>query len=127
MCDYIYKSTGSLLLFSHLQTTMSSIKFRKENSAVSIFVEGKDKEAIVAITDNGIGIPEKSLPVIFEAFTSAKRCGTSGKRSFGLGMSICRQIVEANSSRIRVESAEDQGSTFFITLPLSDVNEQERL
>ena len=63
-------------------------------------------------------LPEKFKPMIFEPFTSAKRQGTAGEESFGLGLSICKQIVDANDGKIWFESTEGTGTSFFVALPL---------
>ncbi|WP_316846696.1 HAMP domain-containing sensor histidine kinase [Pedobacter psychrodurus] len=52
-------------------------------------------------------------------FTDAKRKGTSGEHSYGLGLAISKQIVEAHGGKIWLESEVDQGSNFFVSLPLS--------
>jgi signal transduction histidine kinase len=57
---------------------------------------------------------------IFDAFTDAKRRGTSGEQPFGLGLSISRQIIEAHSGRIWFDSEENKGTTFFIELPIAE-------
>lgn len=97
----------------------NAIKFSPENSTVCVSSSLLHGKALIEIRDTGIGIPEKLLPYIFESFTSAKRYGTAGEKSYGLGLSICKQIVEAKNGRIWVESTEGQGSSFFIELPLT--------
>ena len=71
---------------------------------------------IVSFTDNGPGIPAESLPLIFERFyrvRSEKATGT------GLGLYICKQIIEAHRGKIWAESTPGQGTTFFIELPIN--------
>jgi signal transduction histidine kinase len=73
---------------------------------------------IVAFTDHGPGIPAESLPLIFERFyrvRSEKATGT------GLGLYICKQIIEAHRGKIWAESTPGQGTTFFIELPINHV------
>lgn len=96
----------------------NAIKFSPLNSAIYILVSERNDHVIIEIKDSGIGIPANMLPVIFNTFTTAKRYGTSGETSFGLGLSICKQIIEANGGRIWAESTEGKGSSFFIELPL---------
>jgi two-component system sensor histidine kinase VicK len=56
-------------------------------------------------------------------FTSAQRPGTEGEKSFGLGLSICRQIVEKHSGKIWFENNKDgSGATFFVCLPAPVIN-----
>ena len=71
---------------------------------------------IVAFTDNGPGIPAESLPLIFERFY---RVRTEKATGTGLGLYICKQIVEAHRGKIWAESTPGQGTTFFIELPVN--------
>ncbi|PMD85976.1 hypothetical protein BWI97_26535 [Siphonobacter sp. BAB-5405] len=67
--------------------------------------------------DQGIGIPADIRTTIFNDFTTAKRVGTAGEQTFGLGLSICKQIVEAHGGKIWAESSPGVGSTFYVELP----------
>jgi signal transduction histidine kinase len=96
----------------------NAIKFSEQNALIKVKLEKKGNAAIISVADNGIGIPKEALPFVFDSFTSAKRHGTAGETSYGLGLSICKQIIATHSGRIWVESAEGTGSTFFIELPL---------
>jgi len=71
---------------------------------------------IVSFTDNGPGIPEESLPMIFERFY---RVRTEKATGTGLGLYICKQIIEAHRGKIWAESTLGQGTTFFIELPIN--------
>lgn len=96
----------------------NAIKFSPANEKIYISLSATNKEVTLCVKDNGIGIPEKNKSQVFEAFTSAKRRGTSGEQSFGLGLSISKQIIEDNNGRIWFESEEDNGSAFYISLPV---------
>jgi signal transduction histidine kinase len=98
----------------------NAIKFSPERSAIYVWVTKKSESVLIEVRDSGIGIPEKLQAVIFDSFTPAKRYGTAGESSFGLGLSICRHIVEGHKGKIWVESAEGAGSSFFIELPLTE-------
>lgn len=75
------------------------------------------------VRDTGCGIPEAKLPQIFEAFYSTKSGpDASGKGGTGLGLSMCKDIVEAHRGRLRVESAVGKGTAFFIRLPVEQAN-----
>jgi two-component system sensor histidine kinase/response regulator len=72
----------------------------------------------VSVRDTGIGIPPESLPLIFEEFRQVHQ-SQPGKRGSGLGLTICRRLIEAHGGRIWVESMPGQGSVFTFTIPLS--------
>ena len=97
----------------------NAIKFTNEGGTISVKVSRENNHAILSVKDNGIGVPEQLLPELFGMFTAAKRPGTGGEQSFGLGLSISKQITEAHGGRIWAESKENSGSTFYILLPLA--------
>jgi signal transduction histidine kinase len=72
----------------------------------------------LTIRDNGCGIPPEVLPRIFDAYFSTKQGpDASGKGGTGLGLAMCREIIEAHHGRIRVESAVGRGTAFTLKLP----------
>jgi signal transduction histidine kinase len=73
----------------------------------------------IAIRDTGVGIPPEKLRLIFEPFFTTKTPDEAGTGGTGLGLSVCRQIIEQHQGRIRVESVVGQGSTFTVKLPIS--------
>ena len=97
----------------------NAIKFSYVGSSIQVFVLKGNAYMQIIIKDEGIGVPAKYQLEIFDMFTALNRRGTGGERSFGLGLSITRQIVEAHDGRIWLESEEGKGSAFFIELPLS--------
>jgi two-component system sensor histidine kinase VicK len=100
----------------------NAIKFSPTGGTIQVKVAEVNTKIIIAVKDNGIGIPDKLKDQVFNMFTSAQRPGTSGEKSFGLGLSICRQIMEKHHGRIWFESDTNIGTTFFISLPLSVYN-----
>lgn len=98
---------GNAIKFSH----------RGGNILVSVNLNIHERLVVVAIQDYGIGIPEKEQSHVFEMFTEARRLGTDGEKSFGMGMSISQKIVEQHNGRIWFKSQPDQGTTFFVELP----------
>ena len=75
-----------------------------------------DQDAIISFMDRGPGIPEESLSLIFERFYRAR--GEKTVTGTGLGLYICRQIIQAHRGKIWAESTPAQGTTFFIQLPI---------
>ncbi len=71
----------------------------------------------VQVADTGVGIPPEQLRLIFEPFYTTKEPDEHGHGGTGLGLSVCRQIIEQHHGRIRVESVVGKGSTFTVKLP----------
>ena len=91
-------------------------KYSAPEKCVYVSLEFNEKNAILRVRDEGIGIPEADMRHLFEPFHRAGNVGTiSGT---GLGLSITKQAVELHEGTIRAESRIDIGSTFTITLPL---------
>ncbi len=98
--------------------TTNALKFSKYNDVVEVTVGAERDKATITVRDTGIGIPDDIKEAIFEPFTQAKRRGTAGEKPYGLGLSICKQIVEQNNGRMWLESEVGRGSVFFVELPI---------
>jgi len=96
----------------------NAIKFSAKGETVSIELEQKGKAVLIVIKDNGIGIPPEMQTEVFNTLGGTRRMGTAGEKSFGLGLSICKQIVEAHNGKIWVQSEAGGGSVFYVELPL---------
>ncbi len=96
----------------------NAIKFSPSGGQINVAVSKRDNDLVIAIKDNGIGIPDNIKDKIFDLFTEAKRFGTSGEQPYGLGLSISRQIVEAHGGHIWFDSVHGAGTTFYVSLPL---------
>ncbi len=81
--------------------------------------------AEIRISDTGVGIPPDQLRLIFEPFYTTKAPDEHGHGGTGLGLSVCRQIIEQHQGRIRVESVVGKGSTFTVKLPLRLIEDRE--
>jgi signal transduction histidine kinase len=75
--------------------------------------------AEILVRDTGSGIPAEKLSRIFEPFYTSKTTDSDGQGGTGLGLSLCREIIESHQGRIRVESVVGKGTTFTIKLPLA--------
>jgi signal transduction histidine kinase len=95
----------------------NAIKFSPPGTDIRIDLCRRGENVLITVRDRGIGIPDDLHDKIFDLFTESKRPGTSGEESFGLGLSISRQIIEAHGGMIWFESEEDKGTTFFVSLP----------
>ena len=72
----------------------------------------------ITVADNGRGIPETELPFLFEPFYRVDKSRSKKTGGFGLGLSICKQIIEAHKGTIEIQSEQDKGTTVFISLPI---------
>jgi PAS domain S-box-containing protein len=96
----------------------NALKFTGEGGKVTVGLDSDNSHAIVYVKDTGIGIPRAMQAGIFDKFTKAKRFGLKGEKTHGLGLYICKQIVELHGGRIFLESEEGVGTTVFVKLPL---------
>jgi heavy metal sensor kinase len=95
----------------------NAVRFTEPGGKVTLRVNGEADQAILRVTDTGIGIPAEHLPHVFERFYQADAARGSG--GCGLGLSICRWIVKAHGGAIEAESREGKGAEFTVTLPLA--------
>ncbi|WP_448700180.1 ATP-binding protein [Mucilaginibacter sp. AW1-3] len=94
----------------------NAIKFSPQGSDIYVKVINEGKHIRISVSDHGIGIPDNIKGQVFNMFTQAKRVGTAGEPSFGLGLSISKQIIESHGGDIWFESAPGDGTTFYIRL-----------
>lgn len=93
----------------------NAVKFSPNDSTVTVSLVSLGDTCKVTIKDQGVGIAEEDLKFVFERFRQAG--GADGrKQGFGLGLSICKSIVEAHGGQIGVQSEEGKGSTFWFIL-----------
>ena len=97
----------------------NAIKFSQKGQQILVSISQNSTDCFITIQDFGIGISEKQIPFIFDAFTKAKRKGTDNEASYGLGLSICKQIAEQHGGGIQVESQIGKGTAFIVSLPMN--------
>jgi heavy metal sensor kinase len=95
----------------------NAIKYTPEGGTVEVRVEGRDRSAVVAVRDTGIGIPAEHLPHVFERFYRVDKARTRAEGGTGLGLSIARSIVAAHGGAIELDSAPGRGTVCTVTLP----------
>jgi len=96
----------------------NSIKFSPQQTKIGVDVRQAGDEAIIRVTDEGVGIPEDFLSRVFEPFEGERTRGTEEEKGSGLGLAIVRRIVQEHGGRVWAESKVGEGSSFFVALPL---------
>jgi len=98
-------------LLTNAIESLRAVKSRRQRIALRVApLDGKN--VLLEISDTGIGIPPDKMPHIFDAFFTTKATGT------GLGLSLCRIIVEEHGGRIWASSPDENGTVFHLRLPI---------
>lgn len=96
----------------------NAIKYSREDSeAVRISAEAEDGWVVIEIEDNGVGIEPEDLTYIWEPFYRADKSRSRDTGGYGLGLSLCKTIIEAHGGNINVRSTPGKGTTVSLTLP----------
>jgi heavy metal sensor kinase len=101
----------------------NGVKYTPEGGEMRISVERDDGRVKLCVLDNGIGIAPEDQPHIFDRFFRVDKARSREAGGSGLGLSICKWIVEAHGGEISVESGVGKGSIFTVTLPLAPPDE----
>lgn len=94
----------------------NALKFNQDTPYIEINATQQEKEWLISIRDNGIGIPEEFQSKIFQAFHRLN--STEAYPGTGIGLAICQKIIERYGGKMGVESTPGKGATFYFTLPL---------
>jgi two-component system phosphate regulon sensor histidine kinase PhoR len=99
----------------------NAIKYSNQNDVIEASVYNVDgKNVLIEISDEGVGIPDEHLPRIFERFYRTDLARSRKEGGSGLGLSICKHIIEAHRQTIHVRSKIDVGTTIGFTLPMKE-------
>ena len=101
----------------------NALKFTPDGGRVSVQIRSSPGSVRIEVSDTGIGIPADLQPYLVEAFTKARRPGLRGEPTTGLGLALCKTIVEWHQGTISVDSKEDEGTTFTVEIPQAEVAE----
>ena len=103
----------------------NAIKYTPEGSIININVSKQENKVIVKIIDNGPGINELDKERIFEMFYIGNNIIADGRKSLGLGLSLCKSIINAHGCEIKVSDNEPTGTVFTFDLPIKEVTIHE--
>ena len=104
----------------------NAIKFTNEGGKITITATAKNDVAEISVTDTGLGMSEKMTGKLFNLSENVTTAGTKGEAGTGLGLLMCKELVERSGGEISVKSTEGVGSTFSFTIPTRDINEEKK-
>jgi signal transduction histidine kinase len=114
---YVFADAGRLQQVMH-NLLENAMRYTETGGRIVVKVEAAPGEALLSVSDTGVGIPEADLPNVFERFFRSKGSRATNPGGSGLGLSIVRWIVEAHKGRVTAESQIGKGSTFTVHLPV---------
>jgi PAS domain S-box-containing protein len=99
----------------------NAVKYSPQGTTITVAAKCIDHEVQVSIADEGLGISPADIPHLFDRFYRAQSEHIKTIKGFGIGLYICKEIIESHNGRIWVESEVDKGSVFYFSLPLASV------
>lgn len=100
----------------------NAIKFTHQNGIINIYAEKNNKQTIITVSDNGVGIDKNNISNIWNISERYSTNGTNKEKGSGFGLTLCKELVEKHGGKIWVESEVGKGSDFKFSLPIK--NEQ---
>ena len=98
----------------------NAIKYTADGGTITVTAGADAKNVFVRVSDNGVGIPEKDLPNLFERFYRVDKARSRATGGTGLGLSIAKEILKQHQGDIRIESVYGEGTDVTITLPIAE-------
>lgn len=95
----------------------NAMKYTPEGGSIKVIVTETTKDGIIKVIDNGIGIPERELPLIFERFYRSDKSRDRKTGGAGIGLAIVKSIVTAHGGKVVAESTVEEGSCFTVSIP----------
>ncbi len=95
----------------------NAVKFSKPDEVIRLAISRHESYTRVSIIDNGVGISQQQIDELLVNGKSTSKEGTYGEKGSGLGLIICKELLERNNSRLEIESSENKGTTFSFNLP----------
>ena len=102
----------------------NAVKYTPAGGAVRVELSRSGKKAVVTVTDNGIGIPQKDVPHVFERFYRVDKARSRETGGTGLGLAIVKEIVQLHDGSVTFTSEENVGTVFTLELPVSGPQEK---
>jgi len=96
----------------------NAVKYSPKGSVITVTIHTKGSFAGFTVRDNGPGIPDDERHKLFKDYGRLSATPTGGEKSTGLGLAICRKIIEAHNGTIGVDNLPGHGAEFYVSLPL---------
>jgi signal transduction histidine kinase len=122
--DLLIEADGNKIAIAISNLVKNAIAFTDQGGNILVKAETEPGYIKVSVRDDGVGVPAKDLPHIFERFFQVESHLTRRHGGMGLGLSVAKSMVEMHGGRIWVESTEGNGSNFVFILPLGPAQEQ---
>lgn len=117
----LVKMDAKLIVQVIINLVDNAIKYTPENSHIRIRTERYGEKAFISVEDDGDGIPDEIKPRVFDMFFSGANKIADSRRSLGLGLSLCKSIVNAHGGEITVSDNRPHGTVFTFTLPIGEI------
>jgi two-component system sensor histidine kinase KdpD len=122
----LVKADGKLVVQVLINLLENAIRHTSGDSLISLEVEKKERHLQISVCDTGDGIDDSIKATIFEQFVTLDRTITDGKRGIGLGLAICKAIVDAHGGTIFATDNQPKGTCMVFTLPLEEPSWNEK-
>lgn len=118
----VARMDGRLIVQVLVNLINNAVKYTQEGSTIALSAEKEEDSVWIRVMDDGPGISTEAKEHLFDMFFTADLARSDSRRGLGLGLSLCKSIVEAHGGKIWVEDNEPHGTVFTFTLPLEEVN-----
>lgn len=106
------------MIFTVMRNLVSNaVKFSPQNGMIKLIAKEDNKQVIVSVEDTGVGMTEEDQQKLFKIGVQHSTMGTENEKGTGLGLILCKELVEKNGGNIWVESKLGRGSKFIFTIP----------
>jgi two-component system sensor histidine kinase/response regulator len=115
--------TDIQILYTVLRNIIgNSLKYTHNNGSIDIRIQQEESDVVISIEDTGIGMSEEYLDEIFQIEIKKSMPGTSKEKGTGLGLILCKELIDIYEGRIWANSKLNEGTTFYFTIPLFKEN-----
>lgn len=119
------KMDAKLIVQVIINLVENAIKYTPYGTSIRIVAKKEAKAVAVSVIDNGPGIPKEIKPRVFDMFYTGENKIADSRRSLGLGLALCKSIINAHGGEITLTDNQSQGCNFTFTLPLEEVRIDE--